>query len=165
MNLPFVSSKMSDCGDSFSFLSTQPDVQTIYTPSETEQSTDGLEILSHDEQYAPWDEVSSSATSVQSNAYEHEIAHGRRYHGFEKGRYPLPNDIEEQKREETVHAMLLELLSGRLFLADIGEFPQKIIDIGTGTGAWAIDGNLYPVCKSAQKTDRSKWLIYIRTPT
>jgi hypothetical protein len=110
MNLPFVSSKMSDCGDSFSFLSTQPDVQTIYTPSETEQSTDGLEILSHDEQYAPWDEVSSSATSVQSNAYEHEIAHGRRYHGFEKGRYPLPNDIEEQKREETVHAMLLELL-------------------------------------------------------
>jgi ribosomal protein L11 methylase PrmA len=36
--------------------------------------------------------------------------------------------------------MMLELLDGKLFLAPVGDHPQKIIDLGTGTGIWAIEG-------------------------
>jgi len=36
-------------------------------------------------------------------------------------------------------------LGGKLFLAPIGEHPQRILDLGTGTGRWAIDvGDMYP---------------------
>lgn len=31
------------------------------------------------------------------------------------------------------------VLDGRLFLAPIGENPQRILDLATGTGIWAID--------------------------
>lgn len=36
--------------------------------------------------------------------------------------------------------MLKELLGGKLFMAPIGDNPQKIIDLGTGFGEWAIEG-------------------------
>jgi len=32
--------------------------------------------------------------------------------------------------------------SGKLFYAPVGDNPQKIIDLGTGTGIWAVDGQL-----------------------
>lgn len=34
---------------------------------------------------------------------------------------------------------MLLLLEGKLHLAPIGPDPQKILDIGTGTGIWAVD--------------------------
>ncbi|KAK0649746.1 S-adenosyl-L-methionine-dependent methyltransferase [Cercophora newfieldiana] len=37
------------------------------------------------------------------------------------------------------HAMMLELTDGKLFFALIGDYPQKVIDLATGTGIWAID--------------------------
>lgn len=36
--------------------------------------------------------------------------------------------------------MLKDLLGGKLYLAPIGDNPQKIIDLGTGFGDWAIEG-------------------------
>lgn len=65
-----------------------------------------------------------------------------RYHAFRYGRYPIPNDDEEYKREALRHMMLKELLHGKLYLAPIGDNPQKIIDLGTGFGDWAIEGML-----------------------
>lgn len=36
-------------------------------------------------------------------------------------------------------------MGNRLFLAPIGEEPGKILDVGTGTGIWAIEmGDDYP---------------------
>lgn len=46
----------------------------------------------------------------------------------------IPNDDTEQSREDMKHAMLLELTDGKLFYAPIGDHPQQILDIGTGTG-------------------------------
>jgi len=41
--------------------------------------------------------------------------------------------------------MSLEVTDGRLFLAPIPPSPKKIIDIGTGTGIWAVEmGDLFP---------------------
>ncbi|EFX02944.1 hypothetical protein CMQ_2873 [Grosmannia clavigera kw1407] len=88
---------------------------------------------------------SLGSTSATSSIYAHTFEHGRRYHHFKNGRYPLPDDDEEQKREDMKHAMMLELTDGKLFHAPVGDNPQQILDIGTGTGIWAIDvGDRYP---------------------
>ena len=52
----------------------------------------------------------------------------------------MPNDEEEFKRESLKHAMFKEVLHGKLYLAPIGPNAQKIIDLGTGFGDWAIEG-------------------------
>lgn len=66
-------------------------------------------------------------------------ARSRRYHAFREGRYPIPNDDLEYNREYMRHAMLKEILEGKLFIAPIGTRPQKIADLGTGFGDWAIE--------------------------
>jgi hypothetical protein len=73
-------------------------------------------------------------TSVTSRVYAHTYERGRRYQSFKNGRYPIPNDDLEQDREDMKHAMLMELTGGKLLYAPIGDHPQKILDIGTGTG-------------------------------
>ncbi|KAI1018224.1 hypothetical protein LB505_001260 [Fusarium chuoi] len=64
--------------------------------------------------------------------------------GFLCGRYGLPNDDAEQVREGLKHKLYLDyLLDGKLFLAPIGDNPQKIVDLGTGVGMWAQDGQFF----------------------
>jgi len=88
---------------------------------------------------------------------EIDAQNGRRYHGYREGAYMLvswfpsagsgsvlnevlqPNDEEEQNRMDLVHHVYRMLLGGKLFLAPIAENPQRVLDIGTGTGLWAID--------------------------
>ncbi|KAF4977615.1 hypothetical protein FZEAL_5899 [Fusarium zealandicum] len=53
--------------------------------------------------------------------------------------YPIPNDDAEQNRDDMKHAMMLGLTDGKLFFSPIGDKPQKIIDLATGTGIWAMD--------------------------
>ncbi|KAH6990691.1 S-adenosyl-L-methionine-dependent methyltransferase [Ilyonectria sp. MPI-CAGE-AT-0026] len=133
-----------DDQSSFSLVSVTG-IETIYTP--TEQDSDEFELIygDHDSGSSQGDASSSDSTSVPPDIHAHEFKHGRRYHSLKSGRYPLPNDIGEQNREDINHAMMLQLTDGKLFLSDIGEFPQKIIDIGTGTGTWAIDvADMYP---------------------
>ncbi|KAK2012836.1 methyltransferase domain-containing protein [Colletotrichum eremochloae] len=87
----------------------------------------------------------TDTTSLNSSVYGHSFQNGRRYHKFRHGRYPIPNDETEQNREDMLHAMMLEATDGRLYFAPIDDHPQKIIDLGTGTGIWAIEmGDLFP---------------------
>ncbi len=87
----------------------------------------------------------AGSTSASSSIYAHTYELGRRYHSFRNGRYPIPNDDLEQNREDMKHTMLLELTDGVLFYAPIGPSPQMILDIGTGTGIWAIEvGDRFP---------------------
>ncbi|KAF5989750.1 TAM domain-containing protein [Fusarium bulbicola] len=83
--------------------------------------------------------LSSSSTSLNTSIYQHAFENGRRYHQYRHGTYPIPNDDAEQNRDDMKHAMMLELTSGNLFFSPIVENPQKIIDLATGTGIWAID--------------------------
>ncbi|KAL6866874.1 S-adenosyl-L-methionine-dependent methyltransferase [Trichoderma novae-zelandiae] len=87
----------------------------------------------------------SDSTSLGSSIYDHSYVNGRRYHRYRHGRYPIPNDEAEQNREDMLHTMMMEATDGKLFYAPIGDYPQKIIDLGTGTGLWAIEmGDRYP---------------------
>lgn len=52
--------------------------------------------------------------------------------------YLLPNDEAENDRLDMLHEMCLTMLWRRLYLAPITK-PQRVIDLGTGTGLWAID--------------------------
>ncbi|KAF5594780.1 methyltransferase [Fusarium pseudocircinatum] len=50
-----------------------------------------------------------------------------------------PNDEAQLEALDLIHHWLTLMLDDKLFLAPIGENPQKILDIGTGTGIWAIN--------------------------
>jgi methylase of polypeptide subunit release factors len=43
------------------------------------------------------------------------------------------------------HEILIALLQGELHKSPIGKNPQRILDVGTGTGIWAVDmADRYP---------------------
>jgi methylase of polypeptide subunit release factors len=49
------------------------------------------------------------------------------------------------------HAMQTLLLGNKLFWSPIGDSPQKVLDLGTGTGIWAIDfADMYPSAEVAR---------------
>ena len=52
--------------------------------------------------------------------------------------YPLPNDEPELDRLDLQHHVITLLLDGNLHLAPL-ENPRRALDIGTGTGLWAIE--------------------------
>lgn len=107
-------------------------------------------------------EFTSIKTSGPMNLYEHGrfvyslsvLSHislhlelnvdDRRYQAIIKNRYGLPNDDDEQLREGIKHRMYVDyILHGKLFCSPIGNHPQKIVDLGTGVGFWALDGTEY----------------------
>lgn len=45
-----------------------------------------------------------------------------------------PADEKEEDRLDMYHALMQVLLDGKLHLAPIGSNPQRVIDLGTGTG-------------------------------
>ncbi|KAJ4246827.1 hypothetical protein NW762_013379 [Fusarium torreyae] len=84
--------------------------------------------------------MSSLHSSIQNYRYEVWSAeNGRRYHAYREGAYPFPNDYEEQDRMDLGHHIYRLLLGGELYLAPIRDDPTRVLDLGTGTGIWAID--------------------------
>ncbi|KAL1840006.1 hypothetical protein VTJ49DRAFT_923 [Mycothermus thermophilus] len=88
--------------------------------------------------------------SLTSSIYHYVYENGRRYHAYRSGQYVLPNDEAEQERLDLQHHIWRLLLQGALYTAPLevpqpGELSQagdgefRILDLGTGTGIWAID--------------------------
>ena len=89
------------------------------------------------------DSLASSTSSIRSEITKYHFEHGRRYHAYKAGSYLYPND------EQALNQMDIEhhnqgLQLGALHLSPLKD-PEQILDVGTGTGIWAIDmGDNYP---------------------
>ncbi|RSL59645.1 hypothetical protein CEP53_005726, partial [Fusarium sp. AF-6] len=92
-----------------------------------------------DSAYAASEGSASYQTSLASSVINYKYENGRRYHAFRSGSYILPNDDSEQDRMDLVHHIYRLLLDGELFLAPINKQPRRVLDLGTGTGIWAMD--------------------------
>lgn len=79
-----------------------------------------------------------SQASVASSAFEFTHQHGHRYH--RKDEALLPNDETEQDRLDFQHHIFKMLLDGALTYTVLpNNKPLQIIDVGCGTGIWAIE--------------------------
>lgn len=79
----------------------------------------------------------SSSMSASSSIFDFVQEHGRTWHRYHEGKYFMPNDIPEQERLDLQHSIAVRLFDG-LYLAPVGR-PNRVLDIGTGTGIWAIE--------------------------
>ncbi|CAH0024719.1 unnamed protein product [Clonostachys rhizophaga] len=62
---------------------------------------------------------------------------------------------------DLVHHIYSLMLDGRLFLAPIGDHPQRVLDLGTGTGIWAIDfAETPPNCVFEVDDFEAEWLYH-----
>lgn len=83
-------------------------------------------------------DIQSSTVSLRSSLYETIMENGRSYHKYKEGQYFLPNDDIEQDRLNLQHHLWTLTLDGRLHIAPVDN-PVRVLDIGTGTGSWALE--------------------------
>jgi len=100
------------------------------------QPIDEIEARPADNDDGYESDTESTTTSLASILKQHTYERGLRYHAFQDGKYPFPNDENEQNRDDMKHAMIMELCEGKLYYAPIREETPTILDLGTGTGTW-----------------------------
>ncbi|KFY49355.1 hypothetical protein V496_10057 [Pseudogymnoascus sp. VKM F-4515 (FW-2607)] len=85
------------------------------------------------------DDFQSDTASLASSVTKYRVENGRQYHGYKDGAYWGPNDESQNNQLDISHHMFTILLDNKLFLAPIPSSPQRVLDVGTGTGIWALD--------------------------
>ena len=108
------------------------------TAQRPETSTDVDSGIGMSDEGYETDSASTTSISLASSSRDYAFENGRRYHRFHEGSYNFPNDDLEQNRENMAHALMTSFCH-RLHFAPIGANPQNVLDMGTGTGMWAID--------------------------
>ncbi|KAF4782103.1 TAM domain methyltransferase [Colletotrichum scovillei] len=92
--------------------------------------------------------VASSTTSLSASILEYRIENGRTYHRYKDGKYGMPNDETEAERLDLQHDICVYTFDDRLGMAPPCDDTAKVgrvLDIGAGTGSWAMDfGDLHP---------------------
>ncbi|PTB61580.1 S-adenosyl-L-methionine-dependent methyltransferase [Trichoderma citrinoviride] len=72
--------------------------------------------------------------------------------------YYMPNDELEQLRATLLHQVFVHILDGELTLAPLDEPPSHVLDVGTGTGEWAIRmAEMFPECVFFEIEDAEDW--------
>ncbi|WPJ65655.1 hypothetical protein SMAC4_09555 [Sordaria macrospora] len=94
-------------------------------------------------------DAASSTASISSSILEYRTINGRTYHSdsVTDTSYWGPNDQKQNELLDIFHHTMTIALDGDLFKAPITEDPKNALDLGTGTGLWAIDfADKYPDC-------------------
>ncbi|KAH8683223.1 S-adenosyl-L-methionine-dependent methyltransferase [Tricladium varicosporioides] len=98
--------------------------------------------------------LGTEADSLEESITDYPYENGRRYHAFKDGEYWGPNDDSANESHDVAHHLYLLTLDGKLHLAPIAQ-PHNILDVGCGTGIWAIEmADAYP-CAHVVGTDLS----------
>ena len=107
-------------------------------------------------------DVPSGSCSLDNNFKNYPVENGRTYHKYHEGctcigsklllhallidiAYILPNDQLELDRQELQYEILRTANGGKIFLAPLNN-PKRILDIGTGSGQWAIEMGKLKFC-------------------
>ncbi|TDZ65067.1 Secondary metabolism regulator LAE1 [Colletotrichum trifolii] len=92
--------------------------------------------------------IATSNTSLAQSVLEYREENGRTYHSYKEGKYFAPNDIREIDRLDLQHNLFLKTFDDRLGTAppnDKDSKVKRVLDVGTGSGLWAIDfGDEHP---------------------
>ncbi|KAF1965155.1 methyltransferase [Bimuria novae-zelandiae CBS 107.79] len=93
-----------------------------------------------------YEELQSQTASVTSSIMAGHWENGRRYHAYQSGQYLFPDDEQEQDRLDVKYAAIHLTYGNKLAFAPLNN-PQHALDVGTGTGIWAIDfAEEHPQC-------------------
>ncbi|PNP74497.1 hypothetical protein FNYG_12120 [Fusarium nygamai] len=101
------------------------------------QPDTALQSVTDDEAYDNESER-SSLTSLTSSILHGKVEGGRTYAVYGKEEYGLPMDEAELDRIDMCHAKYCALIGKNRYLAPL-EKPQRILDLGCGTGIWSIE--------------------------
>lgn len=97
-----------------------------------------------DEAYAE-STTTSYVTSIKSEISKGVLENERLYPSYGQHDYGMPIDDDELDRMDLQHRKYEMVIGDKHFLAPIGPTPQCILDLGTGTGIWALDvADMYP---------------------
>ncbi|KAK3290477.1 S-adenosyl-L-methionine-dependent methyltransferase [Chaetomium fimeti] len=91
-------------------------------------------------------DLASSTASLSSSILQYRTVLGRTYASeIGKSEGWTPNDAQHTESMDIHHHACTLLLDGKLYLSPLKDNISKVVDIGTGTGIWAIDfGDEYP---------------------
>ncbi|KAK1532304.1 methyltransferase domain-containing protein [Colletotrichum costaricense] len=79
---------------------------------------------------------------VAASILESRVENGRTYHKYKDGKYWAPNDEREKERLDLVHNLYLLTFDNNLGTAPPNQLDsgvRRVLDVGTGTGIWAIE--------------------------
>ncbi|CAI4214324.1 unnamed protein product [Parascedosporium putredinis] len=117
------------------------------TPAQAQPFIEPDNAETADEDEGIFDErVSTYTASLSSSVIDYPTEHGRRYHAFRSGKYIMPNDDRELVRLDLLHVVMVRTVEDKLHHAPIDpDRTHSVLDIGTGTGVWAMEfGDEYP---------------------
>ncbi|KAK1781460.1 S-adenosyl-L-methionine-dependent methyltransferase [Copromyces sp. CBS 386.78] len=94
-------------------------------------------------------DIESSTASISSSILQYRTINGRTYHSdsVTDTSYWGPNDQKQNEMLDIFHHAITIALDDDLYKAPITDKPKNVLDIGTGTGLWAIDfAEKFPEC-------------------
>ncbi|CAM1511879.1 Fc.00g093920.m01.CDS01 [Cosmosporella sp. VM-42] len=95
------------------------------------------------------DDTESSTASITSSILRYRTILGRTFHSEQgNAHYWGANDEQQNEAMDINHHCQTLGLDGKLYLAPLSDKITKAVDIGTGTGIWAIDfADEFPGCE------------------
>ncbi|KAL9619474.1 MAG: hypothetical protein Q9160_005911 [Pyrenula sp. 1 TL-2023] len=106
----------------------QPVGQNLYVDSESSEPDT-----------SQGDRWKSATSSLSSTVLKYRYEHGRRWHAFDENAYCLPNDETEMERLDIQDYVWRLTLNGKLHVSPISKEVRHVLDVGTGTGQWAME--------------------------
>ncbi|GJD00495.1 methyltransferase domain-containing protein [Colletotrichum higginsianum] len=122
-------------------MSTPPQ-NVVVEPDDFNDNDSSLGDVRHLRRQLPEGDGTSSTASLNSSILDYRKENGRTYHRYRDGKYHFPNDEAENERLDLQHHIFDLSFDGKLGLAPPNDPDAKVgrvLDLGTGTGIWAMD--------------------------